>query len=287
MAPPGATHWVIATQTCNVQNDNLVSVPAVELIAAREIGDAAFDAGLGLGERPRQLHTRAHGDGSLAMALHIHERAWIPRGALAEVASSRWAIEDLPGDRSGRYKEIFSNWLARSYVRVELPDDFNQALAVAGVKDKVFSRIKRKGPLIQGIYLSFRHAVEVGDDDEESTEGASMTPSEVAKSAPPWHVGITVVVMENCPEDDRREVLGLLQAIHDQSRLPITKLPAHLRSNGRTKCSMAEIASSLGVVIEKTVEVVGVKSWTVHDLAGSLRFTDYDYLSSADENADI
>lgn len=282
-APGEATHWIVSSQTCNVQHGDLDQVPSVEMIAATLLKDVDFSADLAKGERPRILHTCASGeDGQLFLKLQIHDRHWMPRAVLASCAPGRFAIEDLQDDTGGRYKEIFASWLGRSYTRLELPNDFNEALAHSGIKEKVFSRLRRQGSLIQGIYLFIASGADkVNGEEGFEEESQPLTPSAISKAAGPYIVDITVVVQQGCDSVKINEVRDILSGILAK-RIPIEKLPEEVRSPGETKCTMADIAASKGLSVG-TMDVVTVKAWTVHDLMRTVRFTDYDYLSSVVE----
>ncbi|NYF21943.1 hypothetical protein HDC36_003419 [Xanthomonas sp. JAI131] len=216
--------------------------------------------------------------------MEIHNRAWLRRQELARLGPPIAALEDLPGDFAGRYKEIFSNWLARSYTRIELPDDFNHALKISGLKDKVLYRLKDHSSSLHGIFLRISPAVEAkGECEDEDNEAIPLTPSEVAHATGPYALSITAVVYEDCSQETYKSIKRLLDSI-DTEKLPIDKLPESQRGN-RTKCSIADVAASQGLHIEGH-EIARVKSWTVHDLMSTLRFTDQDYLSSATETGD-
>lgn len=284
-APAEATHWIVASQTCNIQHGSLDLVPSVELIAATLLKGTEFSSDLAKGERPRILHTCASGDdGQLFLALQVHDRHWIPRVALASCAPSSFAIEDLQDDAGGRYKEIFASWLGRSYTRLELPNDFNEALAQSGIKDKVFSRLRRHDSVIQGIYLSIATGAGSVADEEDAEDIPPLTPSAISKATGPYLVDITVVVQQGSTNEQIKEVRALLAGITDR-RIPIEKLPEHMRQPGETKCTMADVAASKGLTVG-TFDVVTVKAWTVHDLMRTVRFTDYDYLSNVIETDD-
>lgn len=283
-APPqGATHWIISSQTCNVQHESLDQVPLVEVIAARELSSTEFNSDLARGIRPRTLHTCGSSEvGQIFLALEIHQRFWLPRSMLAQCRPSQFAIEDLSGDFSGRFKEVFASWLGRSYTRLELPNDFNDALDYSGIKGKIFSKLRRHDGIIQGIYLLI--ANEVVREEEDDLDDMPLTPSEIAKSAGPYNLEITVVLHDGCSADEVALVKSILEEIKDK-RLPSSKLPETMRIEGESKCSMSQVAASKGIMVG-ALDVVSVKAWTVYDLIRTVRFTDYDYLSNVLETDD-
>ncbi|GEM_PF-2841346 len=197
-----------------------------------------------------------------------------------------FAIDDLEGDMEGRYKEVFAGWLGRSYTRLELPDDFNAALANSGVKEKVLSKLRKKGSFVQGIYLTIwlGGGASAQEAEDESVDDEPLPPSRISKASGPYRIDITVVVHEHATTTERKEVDTILKGLREE-RIPIEKLRAEFREPGKARCSIRELAAADGLTIQNT-EVVSVKAWTLHDLLRSVRFTDYDYLSGTVESGD-
>lgn len=266
-------------------NPSLEDVPLVELIGANLLSESEFKFDISQGGRPRLLHTRATAEdgATLAFSLQIQDRLWIDRIVLSQIPRSTHQILDLAADPAGRYKETFANWLARSYTRVELPDNFNVALDRSGIKAKILAKLKAKEEKIHGVFFRITlgsESTEASQDAESEEDAAPMTPSEIAMSTGPFQLSITVVVYENCLPEDIQEIRQILGGV-SENRIPIEKLPENLRS-GRKHCSIADLARVDGVEIEGC-DVVTVHGWTVSDLMSNIRFTDYDHLSSAAE----
>jgi hypothetical protein len=225
------THWIIASQTCNVYNPSLEDVPRIELIGASFLSEAEFKLDVSKGARPRLLHTRASAvDGTtLTLSVQIQDRLWIDRANLPLIPSPVYGILDFADDPAGRYKETFANWIARSYTRVELPDSFNLALNESGIKKKILAKLRTSEEKIHGVFFQVSHSIDVARSDENAASDDAdntvpMSPSEVAMSTGPWRLGITVVVYENCSHGEIQDIRGILGEMN-QNRIPIDKLP--------------------------------------------------------------
>lgn len=263
-------------------------MPRIELIGASFLSEAEFKLDVSKGARPRLLHTRASAadDTTLTLSVQIQDRLWIDRANLPLIPRPIYGILDFPGDPAGRYKETFANWIARSYTRVELPDTFNFALDQSGIKKKILAKLKASEEKIHGVFFEVSRSIDLARNDENAASDDAdntvpMTPSEVAMATGPLRLGITVVVYENCSHGEIQDIRGILGEMNE-NRIPIDKLPEDQRS-GRSHCSISDLAKNYGVEIEG-YDVVRVSGWTVSHLMSNIRFTDYDYLSSADES---
>lgn len=268
-------YWVVASQTCNLYNPSLEAVPMVELIGASPISDAEFSAVLSNGSRPRLLHSRAYDDRDdrINLELRIQDRVWLPREALAECSPSGYRVRDLDDDPAGRWKETFTAWMARSYTRAELPDEFNDALSQSKLGDFLSKRIAKLPEKVQGIYFGIRSAA--SDDDVE------LTPDQVARLRPPYELELTIVIFD---EVDRRVIEAELEKLKAKV-IPAATIASALPScPNENKVSRLDVAKVYG--IEVNTDVVTTRGWTVHDLMRTIRYTEFDYLSSPDETGD-
>lgn len=275
----GSSHWIVVSQTCNLRNPSLEKVPSVELVAARPID--AIDKKYGRGLNPRVLHTKAYFGESEEQCyeLQIERRCWIPRESLAVNVPSCGALKDLDGDLEGRFKEEMANWIARSYTRVELPDQFNEAIRKSKL-GKVLEKISKLDDGVHGMFFEvsqYSDHDEDDEDDEDTDEIEPMSPSEVAESVAPWAVELTVVCYDNATREEIEKLLvKTSEEVHDVSLLSDGVSPTG------AKCSVRQVASSYGLHLVGMQAVLDV-AWRVPDLMRTLRFTNYDHLSGSDE----
>lgn len=260
---------VVASQTCNVQSCDIDKVPMVELLGARQIDSSELARQYRGGAHPRILHTVAYGpDGSeLALELRIEERVWVPRAQLANLHPSAYRIIDAKDDPSLRNKEVFSAWLGRSYTRVELPDAFNDLLKQTKIGDSL-SRwvVGRFSDKIQGVYFQIAESSE-----DDSGEDVYHSPSEIACLNPPYDLAVTVVLYL---EDDVADVEGALAKFNEKN-IP-NPVP------GEERITRIAYARNLGVNL--ITDAVSVQSWTVDNLIHSVKYTEWDFMSTLSED---
>ncbi|WP_147300668.1 hypothetical protein [Lysobacter silvisoli] len=237
-------------------------MPSVEFIRARPLDTSEYNDGLTNGANPRQLHVEAAGaDGrKVLLSLKIEERIWVPRMHLARLIPNGFRLEDSEADITKRAKEAFSAWLARSYVRVELPNDFVELFQKTKLK-KFFADIAKKYThYVQGIYLDIR--------PQSDASEAIYSPTQVAQFVGPYRLHVTVVVQDpDVMEAIESDLAGL-----EEERVPVP--------GGK----VSRIAAATAEGMELTTDVVTIDGWTVRDLMGSIRFTDWDHLSTFEES---
>lgn len=260
----GHSCWVLASQTCNAQNPDIARVPTVEFIRAYVLDSAELDGRLIDGSNPRQLHATATNalDGFLNLEFRIAERVWVPRRRLMDLRPSDWRLEDSENDASKRAKEAFASWLARSYVRVELPNDFIELFVNTKLKNVFAQIVKKHAGKIQGVYLDLRPR----SDDSDTR----YSPTQVARFSAPYQLHVTVVVL------DSESIAAVEDALAELEDKRIPKPNAG-------KISRVQHAAEMG--LDLTTDVVMIDGWTVRDLMATVRFTDWDYLSGIDESS--
>jgi len=203
----------------------------------------------------------------LALELRIEERVWVPRARLAETHPSGYRIVDAKNDPSLRNKEVFSAWLGRSYTRVELPDAFNDLLKQTKIGISLYKWVVDKfSDKIQGVYFQIAESSE-----DDSGEEVYHSPSEIACLNPPYDLAVTVVLYR---EDDVAEVEGALGNF--------TKKTVPNPIPDGEKITRIAYARSLGVNL--ITDVVSVQSWTVDDLIHSVKYTEWDFMSTLNED---
>lgn len=237
-------------------------MPAVEFIRAHTLASGKFADKLSEGSSPRVHHaqaTNAEG-GRLDLELRIEERIWVPRARLMELAPSAYRLEDSEADATRRDKEAFAAWLSRSYVRVELPNEFVELFGSTKLKEFFSGVAKKYSEQIQGIYLDLRPR----SDDSD----AQYSPTQVAKFEGPYQLRVTIVVQDP----------AAVEAVETELKALVDKrIPAAGGKVSRLKASAEK-------GIDLITDVVTIDGWTVRDLMGNIRFTDWDHLSGTDES---
>ncbi|WP_313271367.1 hypothetical protein [Stenotrophomonas sp.] len=265
----GHPFFVVASQTCNLRNPDLSKAPLVELIAARPLDSVGLGAAFREGAHPRTLHSFAHSenDGSVGLELSIEQRVWVPRELLASIPPCGYRIVDDESNPAMQYKEIFSSWLARSYTRVELPDEFNELLQGTGLLKQIKKWLVDKfGDEIQGIYFSIAESA----DDEEAKQ-KYFSPTAISNLKPPYDLEITVVVHD---VDKLAAIEGALEKF-DEPTVPDP-------SNADRKISRIQIAEKSGLAVNFLA--LGTDGWSLQDMIESVKYTQWDFLSSLSEN---
>lgn len=150
--PLGATHWIVASQTCNLFNDRFDRVRRAEWLGASSLDAALVNSVLASGSNPRRLHCRADGpDGTvLHFDCDIQLRHWTDRRALASMAPLRARLQDCGADKQ---KDGFIGWIARSYTRIELSDELNAAIEDSTVATFIKNIIRAHKDRLYGIFL--------------------------------------------------------------------------------------------------------------------------------------
>lgn len=260
----GVSHWIIASQACNIYNADFEKIPVIELIGAQEVEQclAAFSKG----DHPRELHIHAeHGDNLIALKIDIQVRAWLSRVALAGVQASPIGIRDaLPGSDGDWKKKLrldsFAGWLARSYTRVALPDYFNEAVKNSKLKAVLEEKLSKKANELYGIYLS------VEPDTEEPWEDV------LGNMPPPYALGIFLVTHEDSdPEPIRVQLVK--QIFDDKVSDP---------DDASLQVTRADLLKRNGIRITKDgVEADTTEGVTLLQLRSYVRYSFVDHLSDS------
>lgn len=259
--PEGPTHWVIASQTCNLYSSNFEQIPKVEWIAARILKEGEGDPMMRGGRNPRCLEVQATCQGQPATSIlcSCQERHWSSRTVLTRVTPTMALRDDLRGDPNEQHKDIFARWLARGYTRLELSNSLNDALKGGGFPKAITNVVKRHERAIFGFFL----AIDALDGGENS--GVS-----VADIAPPCGLDLAVVVRH---DEHIAEVAKALGENFDA--------PTVAGEKGQKKKSRKECLAELGVQLE--YRVVPAARWSVTDIEGTVRYNFPDYLSGSNE----
>jgi hypothetical protein len=274
---PLVSHWVIASQTCNLFNDDFEKIPKVEWVGGRLIPESSVQAAVQNGANARRLHTQtATTAGPYSyIELNINDRIWNDRRPLANHYPEPFQIIDSGSEPQLRQREIFANWIGRSYTRAEFPDEFNEALKNSKLRDNFRKLLQNHADQIYGLFLEL---APVGYDLDKGP----LSTEELARLKPPFQI-VSMTVVVNSDEfvgPIQREVAGL-----SATTIPDPTPPPP--NTARGKISRLDVAASHGIHLNPTdIAVLPIESWSVRDLLQTVRYTDHDHLSGVDDLAD-
>lgn len=256
--------WIIASQTCNLYNSSFENVPVFEIVAAKRI--EACDPGKIRGDHPRILHIEARSEKEvIQLELSIQNRQWCPRQALGELPAPTFHVLDAERGLGldwlkKQWLDNFVGWLARSYNRVALPDDFNDAMGKSKIKEVFEKKLSRHKDELYGIYLSL-------DSDSDKHWGGVL-----GKMLPPYLLNIVLVVYEDIDPKPLREKL-LNQLFNDTIKDP---------ENKSEDITRAQLARRYKIrLIEADIEAMSVADITLLQLESLVRYSLVDHLSDS------
>ncbi|MGU3346806.1 hypothetical protein [Pseudomonas monsensis] len=251
--------WIVASQTCNLYNPDFCKIPVVELIAARRV--ETLNKSFSRGNNPRLLHLEAIGNGeTVFFEVDIQKRTWLNRAQLASLGFPDYEVVDSSRDTQDwtntQWLDNFAGWIARSYTRVTLPDDFNTILKDSRIQDVLDGKLLRSNKLY-GIYLNISSA-----NEEEWTGNLGLMPS-------PYFLEILLVTDED--ENPDQIVIDLKKALFED-KVVIKVLGATI--------TRAEAAKRQGITISPAgVTGQNIAETSILSIKSSVRYTLNDYLS--------
>lgn len=253
--PQGFAYWIMASQTCNLYNNDFQKVSKVEWVAAKVV-EQSMTVFRG-GRNPRLLETKASNPSTeMWLTCDTQERHWGRRENLAEI-SPCMALENTPlSNQSERHKDNFSAWLARGYIRLELSDELNAALT----KGKFMSAIEKLILVHEGdIFGIF---IKVSDENKNAPQYVQ----------PPCDMDLRVVVSSEMK----------LEAV--RSKLSELFSTANIEpENGSPKTSRERIlADKFSIILDQ--QALPATRWDATLIEQHLRFNFKDYLSGPDED---
>lgn len=262
--------WVITSQTCNLYNGDFAKVPTFEVIAAKKIDTC--QASMIKGDNPRILHVEARSsDEKIAIELDIQKRHWFSRKYLAEISGPKFNVSDAnretePGWLKNQWRDNLAGWLARSYTRVALPDDFNVAMTGSRLKAVLEEKLTKHKDQLYGIYFSLGY-----DGEDEWTGVLGFMP-------PPYHLEIVLAVHEDVDTILIKEQL-VKQIFKDELPDPISPEEDPKK---KKKITRAELAKRYNVrIIQAGIEVKSVAEITLLELKSLIRYSLVDHLSNS------
>ena len=167
---------ILASQSCDIANNNLDVDPYIELSVARRI--EGHKGHLTHNKNPRTLHThiiyRTTDDDIFTeenLELRAFEKTSIPKESLAGLQpDADRVLED-------RQLKSYVAWLAARYSRPALPTTFNDQIKAADPKDKLRNKIKKGNEQLVGIYVEIIPDTEVTDDEYYSVNLLGLLPA--------------------------------------------------------------------------------------------------------------
>jgi hypothetical protein len=264
-ASDGIDHWIVVSQTCNLYNPSFDLVPKFE-VAGAALLDSCHPA-MTKGNDPRVLHVQAvnvDGDGTISLSVNIQVRKWLPRLFLSDIPKPQFAVVDPSrADWSTKptWLDNLSGWLARSYTRVALPDDFNDALKKSKLRAVLEDKIPKEKDGIYGVYLSIQQ------ESEEPWEDA------LGLMPPPYNLAIVIVVHDDRPRTPLQDRLVKL-IFEDKVEDP---------ENAGTKTTRAELAQRYQLRLSRQgIEVRGMADINLQELKQLVRYSMVDHLSNSE-----
>jgi hypothetical protein len=260
-------YWIIASQTCNLYSKNFEQIPVFEIVSAKKIEkpDPAFVKG----DHPRTLHVRGRlGTEFVYFAIDIQCRAWIPRQLLAEIGSPDFHLIDEPKEGAAdwaknQWLEIFSGWMGRSYTRVALPDEFNDALAGSKIKDVLHSKLTKHADKLYGIFISLSP-----DSDDPWTGILGLMP-------PPYLLSIKLVTYNDVDPAPLKE--SLIKQLFDA-----TLESGQVENGKKILHSRADLARTHNIrIIKQGIDAVTTGEVYLDELKEYIRYSLVDHLSNA------
>ncbi|NMZ58176.1 hypothetical protein [Pseudomonas nitroreducens] len=260
--PEGIEFLVVASQTCNLYNFSLTNIPVFELVGAKRLDNC--NNAYTKGDHPRILHLESitQDQETILLEVNILQRYWLDRRILAStspIASIRDSC-DLhdPDIMKKQWLDKFSGWLARSYTRVTLPDEFNTALEKGRLKKYINSKLTADADSLHGIYFNISH------DSEDPYDGS------LGLMPPPYLLEITVVtnsgVSSESLETRMKQELFERKKNGDQEPLP---------SIADTCLAQGITISELGIIGRTTDDL------TLGELSNLTRYSMVDHLSDS------
>ena len=256
--------WVIASQPCNLYNPCFKNVPVFELVAASEVSQC--DPGKSKGDNPRILHVKAESvDKTMALELNIQRRRWLPRNLLAEIQASVFHIRDALRNSEldwfrNQWQDNFASWLARSYTRIALPNEFNDAMKASRLREVIESKLAKHKDELYGVYFS------IDSDTDNGWDG------KLGEMPPPYLLNIMLVTHEDADPSILKERL-VKQLFEDKIQDP---------ANASLKLTRVELAQQHNIRLIKTaVDAKSVSELTLLELKSLVRYSLIDHLSDS------
>jgi hypothetical protein len=168
---------LLASQSCDVANNDIESDPYIELSIAKPI--AAEEGHLTHNKNPRILHTSIScrtGDENVATVTHLEikafEKLFIPKECLKDLQPEQDKKLEQQQQRS------YVAWLAARYSRPALPTAFNNRIKDADPRGKLRKKAKQGSLCLTGIYIEITPDAEIGEGESYSVNLMGLLPAD-------------------------------------------------------------------------------------------------------------
>lgn len=232
-----------------------------------------------LGRNPRILHCEAtaEGESPLSLQIDIQARFWAPRACLVDLNPARLALRDRGLNQAEKAKDAFIGWLARSYTRLELSDEFNNALRQSRLAEVLEEKLRSHSDDLYGIFL------EISSDSDESTD-EPLTAQQLAILPPPYLLEITLVTYGS----DKIQLLKaelVQKVVKDLIKDPN---PPNGKAVEKPSITRQELAKRHQIRINADgLRVFDDDRWSVRDINRSVRYSFVDHLSESTQTDNI
>ena len=153
---------IVASQSCDIANNNIESDPYIELSVSRPIDK--LQGNLTHNKNARILHTSLHihtESNAIEVEQHIELKAF------EKLFIHKNCFKDLTPDQntvlSSASLEGYVAWLISRYARPALPTEFNNRLSAADPKDKLRNKAKKINTHLSGIYVDIYPDTEIAE----------------------------------------------------------------------------------------------------------------------------
>lgn len=155
---------IIATQSCDIANTNLIVDPFIEVSVARVIAKA--DGNKTFNKNPRELHSLIY---KVTENEEVFRETVVELKAAEKVPVRKELFQGLYPDNTrhltNKYLESYIAWLAARYSRPALPTEFNKRIDNVDPKDKRKKKAKQLNNPLSGIYVEIIPDKEIEPDE--------------------------------------------------------------------------------------------------------------------------
>lgn len=173
----GATVLIVASQSCDIAQENLELEPFVELSIGKVIN--SLSGNFSYGKNPRKLH----------LEIRINTEELFATQCVELIASKK--IQVNKADLASFYPEtesiildhqlnVYVHWLAARYSRPALPTTFNNLISSCDPKDKQRKLAKSHSPYLSGIYVEINPDAEIADDEKYQVNLLGLTSVDIS-----------------------------------------------------------------------------------------------------------
>lgn len=164
-------HLVVASQSCDIANNNTESDPMLELSLCKEICIEQLDGNLTHNKNPRKLHSvvlkRASDEEDTiaekrGIEFRAYEKIQLPKEKFLQLQPCNdYKFEEL-------YLKSYIAWLSARYSRPALPTKFNNLLRDADPKGKLKGKAKKNNQNLLGVYVEITPDKEISEKENYS-----------------------------------------------------------------------------------------------------------------------